>query len=404
MNTKPLTPTNVGVANIPWNSIPRRNLLEPWFEHITFDDGKPHIQAMVVLADIIEWYQPRPVEDPDTGAIIGYERRFKSESLQLYSAYFEQKYGMSEKQVRLALGKLVGIGVVLYTVEAKVQIVEKDGAIGHRYNVPYIDLNVEVLRLISIPKEWQDQGGVCPTGHRGVSYRAQGCVLQGTHTNKPITNILPNSAQPELTNSSETDNTNGYFGLPGFRPDRRVLSVQTRLLEASRVGLTVETLRENAEVLGRIHGVTDMVMAGPAFDEAEYTKMQEHAIALASRGIKTADQIRALYASWMKEDGIGRKETNGGESLKPPKGNQLVKHASWLVQEGRIDGYGNIQQLPDGGSTASSGNGSTRGHRRVKTGVIGERTKAIEAARAEVDGDIEKLQQELQQWFETADE
>ena len=172
MNTKPLTPTNVGVANIPWNSIPRRNLLEPWFEHITFDDGKPHIQAMVVLADIIEWYQPRPVEDPDTGAIIGYERRFKSESLQLYSAYFEQKYGMSEKQVRLALGKLVGIGVVLYTVEAKVQIVEKDGAIGHRYNVPYIDLNVEVLRLISIPKEWQDQGGcvlqgtgVCPTGH-----------------------------------------------------------------------------------------------------------------------------------------------------------------------------------------------------------------------------------------------
>ena len=171
MTKKPLTPTNIGVANIPWHSIPRRNLLEPWFEHITFEDGKPHIQAMVLLSDIIEWYQPRPVEDAETGAIIGYERRFNGERLQLYSAYFEQRYGMSEKQIRLAIDKLVSIGVIVFSVEPRVQITEKDGSIGYRHNVPYFDLNIEILRQISLPAEWQE-GGVCPTGHRGVSYRA----------------------------------------------------------------------------------------------------------------------------------------------------------------------------------------------------------------------------------------
>ena len=200
---------------------------------------------------------------------------------------------------------------------------------------------------------------------------------------------------------SGSENNNGYFGLPQFGVDRRLLSVQTRLVEASRVGLTVETLRLNAETLGQIYGVTDMVMAGPAFDEAEYAKMQDYAIALASRQIKTADQIQSLYQSWMKEDGIGKKETNCGESPRPPKGNQLVKHASRLSQEGRIDGDGHIKQLPEGSNTVRN-NGSARGgHRRVKTGIIGERTKAIEEARVAVDGDIEKLQSELQQWAES---
>ena len=187
--------------------------------------------------------------------------------------------------------------------------------------------------------------------------------------------------------------------------DRRLLSVQTRLVEASRVGLTAETLRLNAEVLGRIYGVTDMVMAGPAFDEAEYAKMQEYAIALASRKITTVEQIQTLYQSWMKEDGIGKKETNCGESPRPPKGNQLVKHASWLGQEGRIDGDGHIKQPTDGGGNSVHNSGSTRrGSRRTKTGVIGERTKAIEEARATIDGDLEKLQSELQQWAESVGE
>ena len=171
------------------------------------------------------------------------------------------------------------------------------------------------------------------------------------------------------------------------------------------MGLDAQALRLAAEKLAEIHGVKALI----EIDENEYTKMQDFAILLAGMNLRTPAQLDELYKSWSVEDGIGRKETAEGKLPKPPKGNQLVKHASWLTQEGRVDATGTIKQLPTtvtSDSAAAAGQGSGKpyhrngdGNKRGKpTGRIGEKTLAIQQGRAELI-DLDQAELQLQQWL-----
>lgn len=282
---------------------------------------------MVVLADIVAWYQPRAIEDPETGAILRYERKFDGDRLQVYSSYFEDKFGMSEKQVRVALDRLIAMGVVTRTVEERVTVV-RQGAQTILYNVPYVDLNAAALARISLPREWQEEGGVCPTGHRGMSYRTQGYALYGIHTDLTDTVL---SIPPENGNADKID---PYFGKTpqdvfGKRP-AQIAAEQNKLLVES-MELPWAQWHAIVACLADVHGLK--VAIEEMGDDRSLQKMQDLTNKLARVHVDTEGKIQALYQSWLKYTPLGKKAAKGN---KRPMGSNLSDHASDLISKGMM--------------------------------------------------------------------
>lgn len=124
----------VGQMNITGNVIP-----QAWLKNITYDNGKPCTTAIFVLSDIVYWYKPTEIRDEETGKLIGYRKKFKSDMLQrTYKSYAEQ-FNFSKRQIKEAIDILVNKGIVIRefrTLELKVSTL---------YNVMFLGLNVEKL-------------------------------------------------------------------------------------------------------------------------------------------------------------------------------------------------------------------------------------------------------------------
>ncbi|MGA1847241.1 hypothetical protein [Deferribacter abyssi] len=92
--------------NLEGNIIPHS-----WYEAITFDNGKPHLPAIIILSDIVYWYKPEPVKDETTGKFLGYRKKIKEDLLQRSYKSFENQFGFSKKQIKTALIKLEELGL-----------------------------------------------------------------------------------------------------------------------------------------------------------------------------------------------------------------------------------------------------------------------------------------------------
>lgn len=93
--------------NLDGNIIPHS-----WYEAITFDNGKPHLPAIIILSDIVYWYKPEPVKDETTGKFLGYRKKIKEDLLQRSYKSFENQFGFSKKQIKTALVKLEELGLI----------------------------------------------------------------------------------------------------------------------------------------------------------------------------------------------------------------------------------------------------------------------------------------------------
>jgi len=71
-----------------------------WFNHIKRPNGKPNLNAIVLLADIVYWYRPVEVRDETTGKLTGYRQKFKADLLQHSYSEFAKQYGLTKDQVR----------------------------------------------------------------------------------------------------------------------------------------------------------------------------------------------------------------------------------------------------------------------------------------------------------------
>ena len=77
-----------------------------WFGVLKFPNGKPDMNAIMILADIVYWYRPTVVRDEDTGQVVEVKKRFKADLLQRsYQAWAEQ-FGMSKRQATDAMTRL----------------------------------------------------------------------------------------------------------------------------------------------------------------------------------------------------------------------------------------------------------------------------------------------------------
>lgn len=124
----------VGSVHLEGNVLPTN-----WFNSFRLENGKPDVNAVILLSEIVYWHRPTVVRDEDSGQVISMKKKFKADLLQRSYQSFSDQYGFSKQQVKEALDRLEHFGVIkrhFRTIEANSQ----------KYNnVLFIELITPVL-------------------------------------------------------------------------------------------------------------------------------------------------------------------------------------------------------------------------------------------------------------------
>jgi len=120
------------------------NIVPPmWFKTITFENGKPDTNSILILSDIAYWYRPSVVRCERSGSIIGQKKKFAEDMLRRSYADLEEQFGLSKKQSRDCLIRLENLGVIRRVLR------NINTSTGMRNNVLYIDLLPSVLQKLT---------------------------------------------------------------------------------------------------------------------------------------------------------------------------------------------------------------------------------------------------------------
>lgn len=124
------------------------NIVNPnWFKTILYENGRPNLNAIVILSDIVYWHRPTEIRDEETGEQIGLKKKFSGASFHRSYKQFHKQFGLTKRQVQLALQALEDLGVI----RRKYCTVEANGQT--EYNAMFIDLVPSVLQKLTNPPE-----------------------------------------------------------------------------------------------------------------------------------------------------------------------------------------------------------------------------------------------------------
>lgn len=98
---------SIGRINISGNVIPMS-----WYKTIVRETGKPYLEAIVILSDIVYWYRPTEIRDETSGELIGYKKKFKSDLLQRSYQQLANMFGISKREATNAIVRLEKLGVI----------------------------------------------------------------------------------------------------------------------------------------------------------------------------------------------------------------------------------------------------------------------------------------------------
>lgn len=116
-----------------------------WYKQIVRDNGKPHLLAISILADIVYWYRPTEIREPGTGSFLGFRKKFKGDLLQRSYQQFADMFGESKRTVTEAVVRLESLGVV----KRIFRTIDVGGMLYN--NVLFIQLNPDKLYDITYP-------------------------------------------------------------------------------------------------------------------------------------------------------------------------------------------------------------------------------------------------------------
>lgn len=120
------------------------NIIPPlWYKKITFENGKPQLLAINILADIVYWYRPTEIRDEHTGQVVERRKKFKSDLLQRNYDQICDYFGCSKKQAKDCLQLLEKMGLIKRVIR-----VVKTGT-GTIPNCLFIKLNADKVKEIS---------------------------------------------------------------------------------------------------------------------------------------------------------------------------------------------------------------------------------------------------------------
>lgn len=83
-----------------------------WSKIIVHDSGKPHWPAIFMFSKILYWYQRTEVFHEETGAFIGYKKKFKADMLQRSYGQFAEEIGCSPSEAHSGLKAIVKAGLI----------------------------------------------------------------------------------------------------------------------------------------------------------------------------------------------------------------------------------------------------------------------------------------------------
>lgn len=130
----------IGKMSITGNVIPMQ-----WYKTITYENGKPDLNAIIILADIVYWFRPVEIRDEHSGAVIEMRKKFKSDKLQRSYSAFSELYGLTKNQVRAGMKKLCDLGII----EIEFRTVHSGDVVSN--NVLYISLIPVQLKSVTYP-------------------------------------------------------------------------------------------------------------------------------------------------------------------------------------------------------------------------------------------------------------
>lgn len=101
------TVDSIGKMHLEGNTIPHL-----WYENIRFENNKPDLIAIIILAEIVYWYRPTYMKDETTGQTLGMKKRFSADLLQRSYESFADQFGVSKRQAKDAIVRLENMGLI----------------------------------------------------------------------------------------------------------------------------------------------------------------------------------------------------------------------------------------------------------------------------------------------------
>ena len=139
-----------------------------WFKELHLPDGKPDLNAIVILSEIVYWYRAKEDSDEVTGEKVR-RKRFKADLLQRTYDSFVKQFGLTYPQVRDACHRLQErYGVIRLVVRKRVET--ETGVCG---NMLYIAPVPEKIRSITHPQT-RSHVSTGALGHNGQAPPFQG--------------------------------------------------------------------------------------------------------------------------------------------------------------------------------------------------------------------------------------
>ena len=117
-----------------------------WYHTIKKETGKPNLNAIIILADIVYWYRPVEIRDEATGQLCGFKKKFQADILQRNYQQLADQFGITKRDAVNAIVELEKLGVVtrvFRTVNIKGQLYS---------NVMFLNLDVDVLIQLTYPE------------------------------------------------------------------------------------------------------------------------------------------------------------------------------------------------------------------------------------------------------------
>ena len=180
--------------NITGNIIPAA-----WYRTIRKPTGKPYLNAIVILSDIVYWYRAAEVRDEGSGQLLGYRKRFKADLLQRSYQQMADQFGITKRDATNAVVELERLGVVrrvFRTLTINGQTVP---------NILFLELDADVLEQITFPEECvtkQEPEAKKEENRKNFGVESgAGMVYRGYHSNR---GHLPPESERGITENGDT--------------------------------------------------------------------------------------------------------------------------------------------------------------------------------------------------------
>lgn len=169
-----------------------------WFAHLKHpggkkQDGKPNLAAILILSDIVYWYRPKEIRNEETGAFIGWEKKYKGDLLQRTYQSYADMLGLTKRIVQRAFDCLEQAGLIWLEFRT---VRTETSTLG---NVMFIGVNSNRLAQITYPITFK--------GNRYDLQRQEGIPSKATPEAFKGKTLTKNTTETPNTDHTETTTT-----------------------------------------------------------------------------------------------------------------------------------------------------------------------------------------------------